>query len=88
MKQKYSMLQPIHKSSVMTKNKTLFTIIGFLMFIFGFSTLVLMLVGMNLSFLTWIDAGGKLLGFVIRLLLIMSGFIFFYVAQSDYKGED
>jgi hypothetical protein len=72
----------------MTKNKTLLTIIGFFMFVFGFSTLVLMLVGMNLSFLTWIDIGGKLLGFVIRLLLIMAGFIFFYIAQSDFKGED
>lgn len=72
----------------MKKNTTTLTIIGFLLFIAGFSSIVLMLVGLNLSYLQWLDAGGKLLGFVLRMLMIMAGFTLVYLAQSDFRGED
>ena len=54
--------------------KSIYAIIGFLLIIIGILSLVLMLVGVQLSFLTWIDASGRLAGLVIRLLMIICGF--------------
>ena len=62
--------------------------IGFLLFILGGSALVLSLVGIQLSFLTWIDAGGRLLGFIIRLLMIVGGIVIAVLANTDWRNED
>ncbi len=66
----------------MNKNKALFTLVGFLLLIIGFSALVLSLVGVQFSFLTWMDRPGLLFGFVIRLLFILAGFVIVYLAQT------
>ncbi len=55
-------------------------LIGFLLFIFGMLSLVLMLVGANFSYLTWLDYWGKGIGFVMRLTMIGLGLIISYLA--------
>ena len=55
-------------------------LIGFLLFIFGMLSLVLMLVGANFSDLTWLDYWGKGIGFVMRLTMIGLGLIISYLA--------
>lgn len=72
----------------MTKNKGWITLFGFLLAGTGFLALSLSLVGVKLSFLTWIDAPGPLFGFVMRLLMIVAGFIMVYLAQTDFRGEE
>ena len=72
----------------MTKNKGLITFIGFLLAGLGFLALVLSLVGVQLSFLTWIDSPGKLTGFLIRLIMILAGIIIIYLAQTNFSGEE
>ncbi len=72
----------------MFKNKGLVTLVGFLLAGIGFLALVLSIVGLQLSFLTWIDSPGRLFGFVIRLVLIVVGAVLVYLAQSDFKGEN
>lgn len=71
----------------MTKNRGWITLVGFLIAGIGFVALVLSLVGLQLSFLTWIDAPGKLFGFVMRLVFIIVGIVIIVLAQSDFKGE-
>ncbi len=71
----------------MTK-KAIFAIIGFSLFIIGFLALFLMLVGVQLSFLSWIDAAGKLLGFIIRLGMIVGGGIIIFLSQTDWNKEE
>ncbi len=71
----------------MTKNRGLLTLVGFLIAGIGFVALILSLVGLQLSFLTWIDAPGKLFGFVMRLVFIIAGIVLVVLAQSDFKGE-
>ena len=69
-------------------SRAIYTFIGFLLFLFGFMALALSLVGVQLSFLTWIDAPGKLFGFVIRLLMILSGVVIVVLTRTDWREEE
>lgn len=71
----------------MIKRKGLWTLIGFLLFIYGFLALVLSMIGAQLSFLTWIDLPSPLFGLVIRLLMIMAGIAIVYIARTDFSGD-
>ncbi len=68
--------------------KGLWSLIGFLLIIIGITALVLSIVGVQLSFLTWIDKPGKLIGFLIRLFMIMTGFIIIVLTRTDWKQEN
>jgi hypothetical protein len=68
-------------------NKSIITLIGFLLFLLGSLALVLSLVGIQLTMLTWIDAPGKLFGFIVRLLMIIVGITMVAVVRSDFEGE-
>jgi len=72
----------------MNNNKGLVTLVGFVLAGLGFLALVLSLVGVQFSFLTWIDKPGRLFGFVMRLLMILVGIVLIYLAQTDFSGEN
>ena len=69
-------------------SKTTNTIIGFLLFIIGGLALVLSLIGVQLSFLTWIDKPSPLLGFVIRLLMILAGIVMVVLTRTDWREDE
>ena len=71
----------------MDKYRGWITLFGFLLAGTGFLALVLSLVGVKLAWLTWIDAPGPLFGFVARLIMILSGIVIIYLAQTDFRGE-
>lgn len=62
--------------------RTLVIIFGFLLFVSGFIALILMLVGLQLSYLAWIDAPGRTFGLVVRLVMILGGVIMIYLATN------
>ena len=68
--------------------KNILTIIGFLLLIFGMTALVLSLVGIKLSYLLWLDYGGSLLGFVLRLLMIFGGVTMAWLANHNWEAEN
>lgn len=68
-------------------NKGIITFIGFLLFLFGFVSLVLSMIGIQLAFLTWIDIPGRLFGFVFRLLMIIGGIVLVAAFQIDWEAE-
>jgi hypothetical protein len=68
--------------------KALWMTVGFLLFLLGFSALVLMLVGVQLSFLTWLDAFGGLTGFLLRVLMIITGIVVVYLTANDWRTEE
>jgi uncharacterized Tic20 family protein len=68
--------------------KSVYAILGFVLIIIGMLSLILMLVGVQLSFLTWIDAFGRLGGFVIRLLMIIGGFVIITLSQTDWRNVE
>jgi hypothetical protein len=69
-------------------SKSLATIIGFLFFIIGGLALVLSLIGVQLSYLTWIDSFGSLLGFLIRLLMILGGIVLVVLTRTDWREDE
>jgi len=71
----------------MSKNKGIFSLVGFLLMAIGFISIVLSLVGAQLSFLVWLESFGRLAGFVSKLLLIIVGIIIIYLAQSNFRGD-
>lgn len=72
----------------MTKNKTRYLIAGFFLFLIGFLAIILQFVGLQLTFLVWIDAGGSLLGFVLRLLMVIAGIVLAAWASIDTEKEE
>ena len=66
----------------------IFLIIGFLLFIMGMLSLVLILIGANLSYLAWIDKPGSPRGIIIRMLMIGGGLMMAYFALNPIKDED
>lgn len=69
-------------------SKTASTFIGFLLFIIGGLALVLSLIGVQLSYLTWIDKPSPLIGFVIRLLMILGGIVIVVLARTDWREDE
>jgi hypothetical protein len=67
--------------------KTVLIIAGFLCFIFGATALVLSLVGVKLSFLLWLDYGGALLGFVLRLVMMFGGIILAWASLRNKEAD-
>ena len=63
-------------------------ILGFLLFILGMVSLVLILIGGNLSYLAWIDKPGTPRGIIIRLLMIGGGLVLAYFALNPIRDED
>jgi uncharacterized metal-binding protein len=72
----------------MTKNKTRYLIAGFFLFLLGFLAIVLQFVGLQLTFLVWLDAAGNLFGFVLRLLMVIAGIVLAAWASIDTEKEE
>jgi hypothetical protein len=67
----------------MKKNKAWLTVVGFLLAGTGFLAIILSLVGLQFTFLAWLDDMGRLLGFVLKVAMVLVGFILMYIAQLD-----
>jgi hypothetical protein len=68
-------------------NKNLLQIVGFVLLILGMLSLVLSFVGLQLAFLTWLNAGGQGLGLLLKVTMVVAGFVCIYLARSDFRGE-
>ncbi len=67
---------------------TIMTVIGFIFFLSGMSALSLSIVGVQLSFLSWVDSWGGLTGLLIKLSLVIVGVLLIVVAQGDFEGKN
>ena len=61
--------------------------LGFGLIAIGFLSLILSLVGLQFAFLTWMDAPGRLFGLMLRLVVIMAGFMILVLARTDFRAE-
>ena len=66
-------------------NKGLFTLIGYVLFILGFLSILFMLVGLQLSPLRWMSHLGPLGSLALKLLMIFGGLIIMYI--SKFSGD-
>jgi hypothetical protein len=72
----------------MLKNKTFWTIVGFLLAGTGLIALILSLVGVQLVGLAWLGKISGLLAFVVHLLMVMGGFVLVYLMRTNFSGDD
>ena len=68
--------------------KGIYSLIGFILFILGFVALSLSLVGIRLSFLSFLDRISPLFGFVVKLLMIVGGIVMVILARTDWEKEN
>jgi hypothetical protein len=71
----------------MSKYKNLLTILGFLLVVTGFLSMIVSVVGLKFSFLLFLESWGSLVGFVLKLLIIMTGFVLTYLGQTNFSGK-
>ncbi|MFN4080080.1 MAG: hypothetical protein ACK4NS_04220 [Saprospiraceae bacterium] len=69
------------------KNKGAITLIGFLLFVFGFTAMLLQMVGVNWYFLQFLEWGGRLFSFVVKVLMTIGGVLLVVVANTDWERE-
>lgn len=53
----------------------------------GLYAMILMLVGVRLSYLVWLDGAGLLPGFLGRLVLIIVGSVLIFLGATDWERE-
>ncbi len=68
--------------------RTLFMIIGFVLFILGVLSFVMILIGANFSYLAWMDKPGSPRGILIRIGMIGGGLIMTYMALNPPEPEE
>lgn len=66
--------------------KRLLANIGGFLAISGIISTILYLIDIDVSILNWIDSGGAMLGWIIRLGLIIMGVLLFFLAGN--RSED
>lgn len=63
------------------------SIFGFTFFIMGMLSLVLSLIGIHLTFLGFLEIWGRLTGFLLKLVIIVTGFILIFLSKSEYPSN-
>jgi hypothetical protein len=69
------------------KNKSYWTLLGFLLVIFGFTAIILQLVGTQWAFLAFLEKPGRLFAFVAKIVMVMAGFVTIVLARTDWERE-
>ena len=69
------------------KNKGLLALIGFLLFVFGFTAIVLQMVGVSWYFLSFLELPGRLFAFVAKVLMLLFGIVIIVLAYTDWDRE-
>ena len=69
------------------KYKPYWTLLGMLLLIFGFTALILQMIGVNWWFLQFIELGGRLFAFVAKILMVLAGILIIVFAHTDWERE-
>lgn len=69
------------------KNKGYWTLLGFLCIVFGFTAIVLQLVGVSWYFLRFLEWGGRLFAFLAKLVLVIAGVMIVVLGGTDWDRE-
>jgi hypothetical protein len=69
------------------KNKGLWQLFGFLLLVFGFTALVLQMVGTQWVFLGFLEIPGRLFAFVFKIVMVLAGILITVLANTDWERE-
>lgn len=68
--------------------KNVFMILGFVLFMTGFMSLCLSLIGVSFSLLSFLEHFSPLFGLLFKLGLIVVGMLIFIISRTDWKAEN
>lgn len=69
------------------KNKGYWLLLGYTLFTLGLTALIMQMVGVQWAFLRFIELGGRLLGFLVKILMVLAGVWLITMANTDWKRE-
>ena len=69
------------------KNRNTWIIAGFLLLIFGITSIILQLVGVHWAFLKFLEIPGRLFSFMAKIIMAAAGIIMIVLANTDWERE-
>jgi hypothetical protein len=69
------------------KYKGLWLLLGYLLMTFGLTAVIMQVVGVHWAFLVWMEWGGHLLAFVLKILMTIAGVLIIIFARTDWDRE-
>ncbi len=69
------------------KNKGLLQLLGFVLFVLGITAIIMSLVGVRWVFLGWLEWGGLLMAFVLKIIMSIVGVLLIVFARTDWEQE-
>ncbi len=72
----------------MLRQSTTLTVIGFILAFLGIFSLFLNMVGVDLIFLRWLYDLGALFSALVRIIMVILGFVLIYVGRVDWEREE
>lgn len=69
------------------KHKGLLLLTGLLFFGLGVTSVVMELVGTHWYFLSWLERGGRLFAFIIKILMVIAGILIIIFTRTDWEKE-
>ncbi len=69
------------------KNKGLLLTLGFLLFVLGITSIIMTLVGVRWVFLGWLEMGGSLLAFVLKIIMTIAGVLLIVLSRTNWDEE-
>lgn len=67
------------------KKKDLYTLIGFILFATGLTSIIFNIVGVEWVLLSWLNNFNPMIGFVLKLFMIVGGMIMIYMSKVDFR---
>lgn len=69
------------------KYKGLWQLFGFLLIIFGFTGMVLQMVGTQWVFMQFLEIPGRLFAFAAKVIMVMAGVVITVLMNTDWDRE-
>ncbi len=69
------------------KNKGLLLLLGYVLFSLGITSVVMAMVGTHWYFLGWLELLGRLLAFLVKILMVIAGVLVIVFARTDWERE-
>ena len=71
----------------LVKHKVKIQVIGFLLVGINLLSLILWMLGLELTWLRWLGPADALYVIVTKLVLTVIGFVLIYIGSTDFEGE-
>lgn len=68
--------------------KGIIILLGFMFFLLGILGIILDLVGLQFSFLIWLDGLGRLGSFLVKLIMLFGGLVVMYLYGTNWRQKD